>query len=469
MNPLSGSQVEKVKEIFERWDSDGNGRLDREQLIKVFREVFHPELSIEEVEGVSGAWGVDFLERMDFLDFLCVFSRFLRIHEQDWNLLSGFYEVMGKRQIAEADVIRSKELARTQKGLSQAHAEEMLWAVDWRRDGDGEGKTLSFIDFIAAVLMNVDLNPGELPPSPAKQVVDAEVMSFNAEKPSLDVTHRNWNLLKRTQGSNDKSMRKIVPDMQFSEDPTLSQVEGMVQDLRDHKPYAAAKQDDADAPQEEGSILDMMLKKREELDFQAKQTTIVHMETRLELDKQTQFELIGCRAKIYGMCEMPASSMAAQYLSFFMGAMIIISVCLLFLEPLISPPTKTKTDSEEKVWKGIDATFTVIFTSEYIIRLLVCNSIGNNTIADFVKTPSNICDFVALLPFYVELILSSTKDGLRLLRTARLMKLIRLLRVSRVMRLTKLAKHGTHFATLAGPVSMVFTVIWGIYLLSLDD
>merc|ERR1719424_1851301 len=109
------------------------------------------------------------------------------------------------------------------------------------------------------------------------------------------------------------------------------------------------------------------------------------------------------------------------------------------------------------VWNVVEIVFTSIFTVEFVTRMAVCNTPGGGTLADFVKNPANICDFVALMPFYIELTLSSTQDGLRLLRTARLMKLIRLLRVSRVMRITKLAKHG-FMAKLAGPVAMVFTV-----------
>merc|ERR1719478_1193030 len=113
-----------------------------------------------------------------------------------------------------------------------------------------------------------------------------------------------------------------------------------------------------------------------------------------------------------------------------MGIMILLSVITLFLEPLISP-NQDKTDDEvtmhERVWNVIETFFTVVFTLEFLIRLAVCNAVGEHTVQEFLKTPSNACDFVALLPFYVEKILASTQDGLRLLRTARLMKLIRLL------------------------------------------
>merc|ERR1719174_66943 len=468
--------------IFDKWDDDGNGRLDLEQLISVFREVFSPDLSIEEVEGVSGAWGVGALERMDFMDFLCVFSRFLRIHEQDWSLLAGFYSVMGKRFCTESDHLRAKDLAERSLGrISHSHAQEMLWAVDWRRDGEGEGKTLPFIDLIAAVLMNVDLNPGKLPPS-AKNTgnTDTEVVGFNSDAKGKD-TDEVPKYVYLHRGSDAYSLRRLVPEVQFKEDPTLLDVDGFIQDLRDvATSYVGSRKshivDLGDSMFDGGSILDQMMAKRQQIlaanaqaeRMSATDTMPHHMDSERELKRQ-RTRLHGVRAQIYGLCELPASSAAAQYLSVFMGAMICLSVLVLFAEPSISPPCEAMLEEEEKVWRVLEMFFCIVFGAEFIIRLSVANAIGDNTVVDFLKTPSNICDFVALLPCLVEIILTSTKDGLRLLRTARLMKLVRLLRVSRVMRLSKLAKHGSGFAELAGPVAMVFTVIWGIYLMSIEE
>jgi CRP-like cAMP-binding protein len=474
MSPLTCTMVRKIQEIFNRWDDDGNGRLDREQLISVFREVFHPELSIEEVEGLSGAWGVGALERMDVLDFLCVFSRFLRIHEQDWSLLSGFHEVMGKRHCTENDNLRAKDLAISSNGLvSQEHAEEMLWAVDWRRDGEGEGKSLPFIDLVAACLMNVDLNPGKLPPPPKNQYCDPDVVGFTRnvsdedEKKSQTDQHARYVLLKSGKSAST-SMKQTCPEMEFAVDPMLSEVDGMVQDLRNCKNYVGSRKSHAlevEEAEDGKSILEAMVCKRETV-TQIRTISYTHMETRMELDKQQDITFAGVRSHIYGFCELPSSSTTAQYLSSFMGILIIASVISLFVQPLVTPVDSEPSAEAKMFWRVLETFFTTIFTLEFIIRLSVCNSVGENTIQDFLRTPSNICDFVALLPFYIELILLSSQDGLRLLRTARLMKLIRLLRVSRVMRIQKLAKHGTGFATLAGPVAMVFTVIWGIYLLS---
>jgi MFS superfamily sulfate permease-like transporter/CRP-like cAMP-binding protein/Ca2+-binding EF-hand superfamily protein len=519
MAPLSASQVRKVQGIFKRSDNDCNGRLDREQLISVFREVFHPDLTIEEVEGVSGAWGVGALERMDFLDFLCVFSRFLRIHEQDWNLLNGFHEVMGKKQFTETDYIQAADLANAFEGqLSIEHAEEMLWATDWRRDGEGNGKQLPFIDFIAAVLMNVDLNPGKLPPAPHNQYVDPTVIGFNSDAKATDVDGRQKFVLirKATNPTLETSLAQAVPEMEFTEEHKLNFADKMMHDLRDglaidsianiednrkngtgayetqDGPQAEASRmsqttsksatktgtnsksvtpGSSDAPEHQESSISMLEKMMAGQSGTARQQSniAIHHQKSMAAPENNEVQLETFRARIYGLCEMPSSSPAARYLSSFMGVLIVISVLSLFLQPLITPPNKDPPKAEEDFWFFLDAVFTMIFTVEYIIRLAVCNAAGDMTVIDFVKTPSNICDFLALLPFYVELILKSTQDGLRLLRTARLMKLVRLLRVSRVFRLTRLAKHGSGCATLAGPVAMVLTVTWGIYLMNLDE
>jgi MFS superfamily sulfate permease-like transporter/Ca2+-binding EF-hand superfamily protein/CRP-like cAMP-binding protein len=479
MAPLSAAQVEKVKNIFERWDTNNNGRLDREQLISVFREVFSPEFSIEEVEGVSGAWGVGALERMEFLDFLCVFSRFLRVHEQDWSLLQGFQALTGKSQVDESTIIKAKAMSDATGGvLTEAHAEEMLWAVDWRRNGQDGGKKLPFIDFAAAILMNVDLNPGKLPPPPnLGEYVDPEVMGFShMEVLSAPCSTPKFVLVRPAEGSKSRSISALVPEMEFEENETLVSVEGMVNDLRDSKGFAGSRKShlvtDMQPLEETGSILAVLMARRHDdthPDVVGMSSMVMtEMETKLELEK-TQVPLEGCRAKAYALCEMPGYSAAANYLSVSMGFMIILSVLSLFAEPLITPPTSTPSQFETDFWLGMETFFTIIFTLEYIIRLFVCDALGTQTIADFIKTPSNVCDLVALIPYYVERLLETSQDGLRLLRTARLMKLIRLLRVSRVMRLRKLDRHGSGFAKLAGPVAMVFTVIWGIYLMSLED
>jgi len=169
-------------------------------------------------------------------------------------------------------------------------------------------------------------------------------------------------------------------------------------------------------------------------------------------------EVEGLRARLYLLVEVPDSSVAASRISVIMAVHIVISVLILFVEPLTIAESDLVSDSP--LWRVLEWYFTLVFTTEYCVRLFVADAIGKQTIKQFLTAPSNICDLVAILPFYMELALrsaSSQGGAVRLLRVARLMRL------SRVMRMARLA---TRIA-LAGPVAMVLTVIWGIYLKSM--
>jgi len=140
-----------------------------------------------------------------------------------------------------------------------------------------------------------------------------------------------------------------------------------------------------------------------------------------------------------------------------MGLMIIVSVLTLVLEPLTDDGHRSHT--EEDVWKGFEIFFTALFTIELLVRFCVADALGTQTMGGFCRQPGNICDFVAILPFYVELAVGQNEDQFRLLRIARLMRL------SRVIKIAKLANRSSLF----GPVAMVLTVIWGIYLKNVDS
>jgi hypothetical protein len=387
---------------------------------------------------------------------------------------------MGTRACGDQHLLTSEKLLETAHGdITQDQAEEMLWAVDWRRDGEGGGKNLPFIDVIAAVLMNVNLKPGKLPPElKSSEVQDwngqssIQLLSSNTEDFSLDpdMEEKKFTLLKgRSSSATGDSLEEMFPDMNIMSNPIFKQVEGLVRDMRDSAVEDQRSQRETVETYKTG-VLENVLAKAKSMPLRPTPSTKDCNDKNKHCHETLAKEAAGCRPAVYRLFEVPSSSPAAQYLAAFMGVMIVLSVFSLFLEPLITPPDKDPTDSEKLAWRIVETIFNTTFTIEFVARMSVHTSVGHNTLVGFLKNPSNICDLVALLPFYVELILLASADGLRLLRTARLIKLIRLLRVSRVMRLnrlSKLLKHRSGVGALVGPVSMVFTVVWGIYLLSL--
>jgi len=105
-------------------------------------------------------------------------------------------------------------------------------------------------------------------------------------------------------------------------------------------------------------------------------------------------------------------------------------------------------------WDILEVFFTLIFTFEYILRLCVSNALHTQTVRQWVIQPSNICDLLAVMPFYIEKAVGGADGGYRMLR------IIRLLRLTRITRIARLANRNPLF----GPIAMVMTVIWFIYL-----
>ena len=100
-------------------------------------------------------------------------------------------------------------------------------------------------------------------------------------------------------------------------------------------------------------------------------------------------------------------------------------------------PFKTETHSvDNHVLTYIDYVCIAWFTGEYIVRLW-----ASPDRCAFAKSPMNVIDVLAFMPFYITLMLSffefnaESFDGLR--------RVIQTFRVMRVLRVLKLARHST--------------------------
>merc|ERR1719401_524619 len=147
--------------MFARFDDKGQQALSVEEVVNVFREIFHPKITIEEVDGIvcqgSGAATV----RLGLADFLAVVSRYMRIHEHDESLLQCFRDLMGE-DACDGELTADMLVRNSHTPMTRENAEELLWATAW----DGDAKGLSLTELAAIVLLSVDVPLQALPPVP---------------------------------------------------------------------------------------------------------------------------------------------------------------------------------------------------------------------------------------------------------------------------------------------------------------
>lgn len=139
------------------------------------------------------------------------------------------------------------------------------------------------------------------------------------------------------------------------------------------------------------------------------------------------------RVQLYNILEEPTSSKTAQVVSIMILSVIVFSIACFIFE---SMPKLRKIPNISQIWKTLELFCTVIFTIEYFVRMSVC-TVGGVTVWQFIKTPSNIFDVLAIMPFYLQAVMASTGGGgnstagLRVLRAVRLIRLFRIFKLGR--------------------------------------
>ncbi|KAG9293361.1 hypothetical protein G9A89_007607 [Geosiphon pyriformis] len=125
---------------------------------------------------------------------------------------------------------------------------------------------------------------------------------------------------------------------------------------------------------------------------------------------------------LFLLLEDPSSSRAAFYVNVFVSFTIVLSAVLTTIETI---PTFRSTSSA--VWFNFETTIVVIFTIEYIFRV-VAHSDSSKQLMRHVTAPLAVIDFIAIVPYYIELIFhhDTTYDFrftiLRLFRLLRVFK-----------------------------------------------
>jgi len=387
-------------------------RLEAHHLSFVLRESLHHSFTTELVQELMDDIGHQLDSSEDV--FLSICSRLFKWYEQYWNLLLTILQVSAEDD--DPALFTFEDLVKLLK-TDHTTATEMLWSCDWidfNAEGERRGKDLHAYDVALCVLLQVAppsaiqhprplLNTGDDEPS----APETEDMKPKRKEAFTDLSKCIANLRNLSDADFDEAMsnfQRYIPEY-----------EGMVEADKVEEISVSDSDDDAERP------------------------VIAH----------------GCRQRLHIMLEDPGSSTLATIIFLGMGIMICISILTMLIRPFMEYGRKEKvTQTEKDIWFGFELVLTVIFTVEYLFRISVANAMGTQTTFHFVISPTNICDVLAIIPFYIEVAAGMDAEEFRLLRV------VRLLRLTRIAQLARYARR----STLLPPIAMVLLVIWGIYM-----
>ena len=156
--------------------------------------------------------------------------------------------------------------------------------------------------------------------------------------------------------------------------------------------------------------------------------------------------------KIWQLFEFPDTSFLARIMSLFSMSVILLSIVMFCLETLPEFKEQTFEDIKSKngtvigrepsnfktkkvyepVFFTVESACIAWFTFEYILRL-----IASPRKFQFLYQPLNMIDLVAIIPFYITLVLSQTNTNVSSLSILRVLRLVRVFRIFKLSRYSK--------------------------------
>jgi len=203
------------------------------------------------------------------------------------------------------------------------------------------------------------------------------------------------------------------------------------------------------------------------------------------------------RQNVWYTFEEPSFSRLARVVSMIILTVIILSVigflagslkgCRWTSQPdgSIDPDAPVELDSPhlarvclehvpEQPWGSIELSCIIVFTLEYMIRLLAAGDTDRShgvavpSRTEFLLTPLNVIDFVAIAPFYVELIIRSALPGASDSTSLNSLSIMRVLRLTRVLRVFKVSRSFAGIVilmrTLAKSISAIAMLLFFVLL-----
>lgn len=132
-NLLPKNEELRLKKMFENIDEDGDGTLDRDELLKGMTELYNEEVAIKEVKRIFDAADIDNSGRLDFTEFKCAFVKKELLIQED-----KLMEMFKRYDKDDSGSISLDEFKATFENLAvdQERWEEMVKEID--KDGSGD-------------------------------------------------------------------------------------------------------------------------------------------------------------------------------------------------------------------------------------------------------------------------------------------------------------------------------------------
>lgn len=140
----------------------------------------------------------------------------------------------------------------------------------------------------------------------------------------------------------------------------------------------------------------------------------------------------GVRQKLWEVLEKPGSSVAARTFGTISMAFVIISIANM---ALISVELSWLSSHLLDILEYVCITW---FTGEFILRILCARNRCR-----FMRNVANIIDLLAILPFYITLLVESLRGGGSSQELENMGRIVQVLRLLRALRMLKLGRHST--------------------------
>ncbi|KAK5857098.1 hypothetical protein PBY51_010364 [Eleginops maclovinus] len=151
-----------------------------------------------------------------------------------------------------------------------------------------------------------------------------------------------------------------------------------------------------------------------------------------------------CQRFLWRLMEKPGSSLPARVIAITSFLSVVVSALVMCIGTI---PELQLMDAEDKLVEhpilvGIDTACMLWFTAEYLLRLA-----SSPNKLNFALSFMNVIDFLAIMPFYVVLTLTSLGTA-SMMELANVQQAVQALRIMRIARIFKLARHSSGLQTL---------------------